>query len=139
MLLNVLADTDPNGIWNFDNLEGFLTNQPTKFQGGIASTLSPRNLRQALFGAYLQDDWRARPNLTRAGVPLLLWKRLAGGDDEEVPLHEKSPKRHFQRITGSGTLAMGLLGPIALPSDPSALGRAGDLQRGRVRHPPETS
>ncbi|PYX75283.1 MAG: hypothetical protein DMG72_07705 [Acidobacteria bacterium] len=64
MLLNVLADTDPNGIWNFDNVQGFLTNNPTKFQGGIASTLSPRNLRQTLFGAYVQDDWRARPNLT---------------------------------------------------------------------------
>src|SRR6266478_3737531 len=64
MLLNVVADTDPNGIWNFDNLQGFLTNQPTKIQGGIASTLSPRNLRQTLFGAYLQDDWHARSNLT---------------------------------------------------------------------------
>src|SRR5947209_4088467 len=64
MLLNLLADTDPNGIWNFDNVQGFLTNQPTKFQGGIASTLSPRNLRQTLFGAYLQDDWRVRSNLT---------------------------------------------------------------------------
>ncbi len=64
MMLNVVADTDPNGIWNFKNLEGFLTNQPTKFQGGIASTLSPRNLRQNLFGLYLQDDWHARPNLT---------------------------------------------------------------------------
>ena len=64
MMLNVLADTDPNGIWNFDNVAGFLTNQPTKFQGGIASTLSPRNLRQTLFGAYIQDDWRARTNLT---------------------------------------------------------------------------
>src|SRR5438132_7417432 len=64
MFLNVLADTDPNGIWNFDSVQGFLTNQPTKFQGGIASTLSPRNLRQTLFGVYLQDDWRARPNLT---------------------------------------------------------------------------
>lgn len=64
MLLNVLADTDPNGIWNFDSVEGFLSNQPTKFQGGIANTLSPRNLRQTLFGVYLQDDWRARSNLT---------------------------------------------------------------------------
>ena len=45
-------------------MQGFLTNNPTKFQGGIASTLSPRNLRQTLFGAYVQDDWRARPNLT---------------------------------------------------------------------------
>ena len=64
MLMNVVADTDPNGIWNFDTLAGFLQNQPTKFQGGIASTLSPRNLRQTLYGAYLQDDWRARSNLT---------------------------------------------------------------------------
>src|SRR5450631_2736613 len=64
MMLNVLADTDPNGIWNFDNLAGFLTNSPKKFQGGIASTLTPRNLRQTLFGIYLQDDWHARPNLT---------------------------------------------------------------------------
>jgi hypothetical protein len=64
MLLNVLADTDPNGIWNFADLNGFLTNSPTKFKGGIASTLSPRNLRQSIFGLYLQDDWRWRSNLT---------------------------------------------------------------------------
>jgi len=64
MLLNVVADTDPNGIWNFGDLKSFLTNNPSKFQGGIASTLSPRNLRQTLFGAYLQDDWHARSNLT---------------------------------------------------------------------------
>jgi outer membrane receptor protein involved in Fe transport len=64
MLLNVLADTDPNGIWRFADLQGFLTNNPTKFQGGIASTLSPRNLRQNIFGLYVQDDWRWRPNLT---------------------------------------------------------------------------
>ncbi len=64
MFLNVLADTDPNGIWNFADIGTFLTNNPSKFQGGIASTLSPRNMRQNLFGGYLQDDWHARPNLT---------------------------------------------------------------------------
>src|SRR5579872_2494476 len=64
MMLNVIADTDPNGIWRFANLQDFLTNNPSKFQGGIASTLSPRNLRQTLVGLYLQDDWRWRPNLT---------------------------------------------------------------------------
>ena len=63
-LLNVIADTDPNGIWRFTDLAGFLTNSPTKFQGGIASTLSPRNLRQNIFGLYLQDDWRWKTNLT---------------------------------------------------------------------------
>jgi Carboxypeptidase regulatory-like domain/TonB-dependent Receptor Plug Domain/TonB dependent receptor len=76
MFLNVLADTDPNGIWKFGSLSEFdpntgvfvrstfLQNLPKKFQGGIANTLSPRNLRQTLFGTYLQDDWRVRPNLT---------------------------------------------------------------------------
>jgi hypothetical protein len=64
MFLNVVADTDPNGIWNFNNLPAFLTNNPSKFQGGIASTLSPRNLRQNLFGVYIQDDWHAKSNLT---------------------------------------------------------------------------
>ena len=64
MMLNVIADTDPNGIWTFTDLAGFLTNNPTKFQGGIASTLSPRNLRQNIFGAYIQDDWRWKPSLT---------------------------------------------------------------------------
>jgi hypothetical protein len=64
MMLNVVADTDPNGIWRFTNLEGFITNNPTKFQGGIASTLSPRNLRQNIFGLYLQDDWRWKSNVT---------------------------------------------------------------------------
>jgi outer membrane receptor protein involved in Fe transport len=63
-LLNEVADTDPNGIWHFGSMADFLTNNPSKFQGGIASTLSPRNLRQTIFGAYVQDDWRFRPNLT---------------------------------------------------------------------------
>ena len=58
------ALTDPNGIWNFDNLSAFLQNQPTKFQGGIASSLTPRNFWQSIMGGYVQDDWRTKPNLT---------------------------------------------------------------------------
>jgi len=64
IMLNVIADTDPNGIWIFSDLPSFLTNIPKKFQGGIANTLSPRNLRQNIFGVYVQDDWRWKPNLT---------------------------------------------------------------------------
>jgi hypothetical protein len=75
LMLNQVADTDPNGIWKFGSLSEFdktgnfiqstfLQNIPKKFQGGEASTLSPRNLRQSIFGAYLQDDWHFRPNLT---------------------------------------------------------------------------
>ena len=64
MLLKIVALSDPNGIFKFNGLSAFLQNQPNKFQGGIASSLSPRNLRQTLFGAYVQDDWRWKSNLT---------------------------------------------------------------------------
>jgi hypothetical protein len=78
MFLQVTALTDPNGIWFFTGgpstsicanakspgLCSFLQNQPSKFQGGIASSLTPRNLRQNIFGAYIQDDWRWKSNLT---------------------------------------------------------------------------
>jgi outer membrane receptor protein involved in Fe transport len=64
MFLQVEALTDPNGIWFFGNIQNFLTNVPSKFQGGIASSLTPRNLRQNIFGAYIQDDWRWKSNLT---------------------------------------------------------------------------
>ena len=64
MLMQATALTDPNGIWFFSDLTSFLTNSPTKFQGGVASTLTPRNFRQNIFGGYLQDDWRAKSNLT---------------------------------------------------------------------------
>src|SRR5216683_1790379 len=64
MELEIKALSDPNGIFKFNNLQAFYANQPNKFQGGIASTLSPRNLRQTLVGGYIQDDWRWKPNLT---------------------------------------------------------------------------
>jgi len=64
MLLNIRALSDPNGIFKFGGLQNFYANNPSKFQGGIASTLSPRNLRQTIFSLYLQDDWRWKSNLT---------------------------------------------------------------------------
>ena len=64
MLLQASALTDPNGIWRFPSLSDFLTNQPSKFQGGVASSLTPRNFRQSLVGFYIQDDWRVRPSFS---------------------------------------------------------------------------
>jgi hypothetical protein len=64
MDLNVTALTDPNGIWYFNTLTDFLTNTPNKFQGGVASSLTPRNIGQSIIGGYVQDDWRIKPNLT---------------------------------------------------------------------------
>jgi Carboxypeptidase regulatory-like domain/TonB-dependent Receptor Plug Domain/TonB dependent receptor len=64
MLLQVTALTDANGIWFFNDLQSFLTNSPNKFQGGVASSLTPRNLRQSVIGGYIQDDWRWKSNVT---------------------------------------------------------------------------
>jgi len=75
MRLNIRALSDPNGIFKFGALSEFdstgafvrstfLQNKPKAFQGGIASSLTPRNLRTTLLGFYVQDDWRWKPNLT---------------------------------------------------------------------------
>jgi hypothetical protein len=54
----------PNGQFNFDSLQSFLTNQPTSINIDDATTTRPIYVRQTLFGAYVQDDWHARSNLT---------------------------------------------------------------------------
>jgi hypothetical protein len=64
MQLNHLSLSNPSGSWNFGSLSDFLTNRPSRFQSGFAKTLTPRGYRETLFGVYVQDDWRARPNLT---------------------------------------------------------------------------
>ncbi len=64
MDLNELVLRDPSGIFSFGSLADFLTNVPSRFVTGVASTLTPRGLRQTVLGLYVQDDWRWRPNLT---------------------------------------------------------------------------
>jgi hypothetical protein len=62
--LNSLAETDVNGLITFGNLRGFLLNQPARFSTAFPGTTTSRAFRQAIFGLYVQDDWRWRPNLT---------------------------------------------------------------------------
>jgi hypothetical protein len=64
MQLNFNGASTPSGQFNFGSLSAFLTNHPARFRTGIASTLTSRGFRQTLFGGYVQDDWRWRPNLT---------------------------------------------------------------------------
>jgi hypothetical protein len=62
--LNRLSHTDPSGVFQFGSLRDFLTNNPNRFTGEDATTVTPQGLRQTIFGLYVQDDWRFRPNLT---------------------------------------------------------------------------
>jgi Carboxypeptidase regulatory-like domain/TonB-dependent Receptor Plug Domain/TonB dependent receptor len=64
MLDRFIAVPDANGTFAFSDLQAFYSNSPSRFLAGIASTITPRDLRQTLFGLYVQDDWRWKPNLT---------------------------------------------------------------------------
>jgi hypothetical protein len=52
----------PDGSFVFGGLVQLLQNQPTSVKSPGQPTAAA--MRQNLFGGYLQDDWRVRPNLT---------------------------------------------------------------------------
>ncbi len=77
--LNVLRSPRPGGIFAYKSWDAFLNNCGAQAIGacaalggtGVASittdipgTLAPEEMRQTVFGFYVQDDYRIRPNLT---------------------------------------------------------------------------
>ncbi len=54
----------PNGFYTFGSLSNFLQNIPTTFQTLLGTSRTPRDLRQSVFGGYIQDDYKIRPRLT---------------------------------------------------------------------------
>jgi outer membrane receptor protein involved in Fe transport len=54
----------PNGQFYFGSLIGFFQNLPVSLKIDDQTTTRPIDVRQTLFGAYFQDDWRLRSNLT---------------------------------------------------------------------------
>ncbi len=61
---NQLGTANPNGQYVFSNLRQFLTNNPASFNAPLNQGVSPRDLRQSVYGAYVQDDYRIRQNVT---------------------------------------------------------------------------
>lgn len=61
---NEFAGGDQIGRYTFGSLRNFLINQPTTFNAVIPGQNPTIYLRQTVFGAYAQDDYRVRPNLT---------------------------------------------------------------------------
>ncbi len=54
----------PNGFYTFGSLSNFLQDIPTTFQTLLGTSRTPRDLRQSVFGGYIQDDYKIRPRLT---------------------------------------------------------------------------
>ena len=62
---NVTAVANGNGVFTYGSLSSFLTNAaPSNYIAAFPATVSGRSVRQSVFGAYIQDDWHFRPNLT---------------------------------------------------------------------------
>jgi hypothetical protein len=61
---NTKHGTNPNGLFSFGAISDFLTDTPKSFAGLFQNYLPVFGMRESLFGGYLQDDWRVRPNLT---------------------------------------------------------------------------
>ncbi len=61
---NQLGTSNPNGQYIFGSLANFLTNKPTSFNAPLAQGVSPRDLRQSVFGGYVNDNYRIATNLT---------------------------------------------------------------------------
>jgi len=72
MLYNEHTYQNPGGRYIFGGVNGsaggpfdFFNGQPSHFEGGLLNIEDfPREFRQTTFGAYVQDDWKMKPNLT---------------------------------------------------------------------------
>jgi hypothetical protein len=62
--LNGFQATHLVGQFKFGSLTSFLTNEPSKFAAAIPGLATGRGFRQSIFGGYVQDNFRLRPNLT---------------------------------------------------------------------------
>jgi outer membrane receptor protein involved in Fe transport len=62
---NMLTHLFPSGQASFGSISSFLQGQAQSFTAILQTVpLAPRDMRQSIVGAYVQDDWRVRRNLT---------------------------------------------------------------------------
>jgi hypothetical protein len=61
---NVVATANITGEFVFNSLTDFLTNQPFSFVSALPGSEIGRGFRQTVVGAYIQDDWLLRRNLS---------------------------------------------------------------------------
>ena len=64
VISNIDERNRTNGLWTFGSIESMLTIQPTQFSALFPGSDTLRGSRNSIIGAYFQDDYRIRPNLT---------------------------------------------------------------------------
>jgi len=58
------ATADFLGTFKFGSIAALMQNQPKNVVGSVPGLVAPRYMRTAIYGGYVQDDWRIRPRLT---------------------------------------------------------------------------
>lgn len=62
---NLSVGRFPQGDWEFDTVQDFLANtKPTLFAATVPGPGAYRSMREKIFGLFIQDNVRVRPNLT---------------------------------------------------------------------------
>src|SRR5262249_50242371 len=61
---NLTSDFTSMGQYTFSSLDNFLIGRVNQFNAVVPGSDASRNLRQTAFGVFVQDDIRARRNLT---------------------------------------------------------------------------
>jgi hypothetical protein len=61
---NEVSASNINGLFRFDSLAQFLTNQPSLFSGAQSPLPLDIGMRESLFGAFVEDDLKLRKTLT---------------------------------------------------------------------------
>ena len=61
---NMLSSTDPNGSYTFNSLTDFLLNRPFAATVVLPGAITPRNLRQTVVAAYLEDNVQISSSFT---------------------------------------------------------------------------
>ncbi len=63
--LNARASSKRMGAAGWATLRAFLSDAPLEaMEVGVPGTTTQRSMRQSVYGAYFQNDWKIRPNLT---------------------------------------------------------------------------
>ena len=122
MQYNVLEQLSPNGRMNaYPSLAAFLSNAPIKLNALAPGGSHEVGFRESLFAGYIQDDWRARPNLTlNAGLRYEMTTRPT--NSTTVPGYTVAgytvPTAGFQEIISLSNCTPGTTacGPVGLDS-----------------------
>jgi hypothetical protein len=91
---NIHKAGNSNGKFGFSSLQNFLTNNASSFSGTNSENFF--HFRQSIVGAYIQDDWRIRPNLTlNLGMRYEMATTLGETDDQLANLRTLSSATNF--------------------------------------------